>query len=116
MILKAPQWQLPRWAEKGLVGLLILLMSPIIVAVAAVLGLIWLKRKAVGPRRHWTRWFAWYPVRVKSDRSGFGETRWLETVERRSWDFASDTYKRQVGSTWEPYSFAETDTTKEPRP
>lgn len=104
MRLRAPNLRLPRWLEIGLFGLLLLVMSPLIASVAIALGWLWLKRKLIGPRRDWSRWFAWHPVTVWEAR-GRQETRWLEMVERKSWDPFSDIHKRAVGSAWEPASW-----------
>lgn len=61
------------------------LWVPALAMFLALTGLLLLKRKAVGPVRDWSLWFAWYPVRV-----GFNETAWFELVERRSFGVMSD--------------------------
>lgn len=83
---------LPDWLAATLGYSVLLLASPAILAIAALVGVIWLKRKAIGPTEDWGRWFAWYPVRVD-----FADTRWLEMVERRSWGIAQDTQYRASG-------------------
>lgn len=67
---------------------------PIAVAVlpvAAMVGLIWVKRQIVGPRDEWAKWFAWYPVST-----GWDGTRWLEYVERRAWGVMADIQYRAL--------------------
>ena len=31
----------------------------------------------------WHQWYAWYPVKLSSSTERFGETVWLETINRR---------------------------------
>lgn len=78
-----------------------ILIAPVAAIVILIVGTIWLKRKAIGPRKEWGRWFAWYPVSVWLDDHGGRETRWLEWTERKSWDVISDVYHRPVGGIWE---------------
>lgn len=104
MRLRAPNWNIPPWLGKGLFGLFLVVMSPIIAIALLVFAVAWLKRKLIGPRKDWSRWFAWYPVTVRQERGG-DETRWLEMVERKSWGALADIHKRPVGGTWEPASW-----------
>lgn len=104
MRLRAPNVNIPPWLEKGLLGLFLLAVSPIIAAVAAMLAVVWLKRWLIGPRKDWSRWFAWHPVTVQRER-GRSESRWLEMVERKSWGVLADIHKRPIGGTWEPASW-----------
>ncbi|NTF35547.1 hypothetical protein [Agrobacterium rubi] len=70
--------KIPKWVEYTLLAIFMPLIAPLI----AILWLEQQKRKMIGPRAEWSPWFAWHPVR--SDR-GFGNTVWLEWVERRVW-------------------------------
>lgn len=68
----------PGWLAAVLAVPALIIVSPLIIC-------LWFDQayqKRFGPTAEWTRWFAWYPVRA--DR-GFGQSVWLETVERRSW-------------------------------
>lgn len=89
-----PDRSLPKWAEVSLV----VALAPVIVPIAAgVIGLWWLenairkgKRFLMGPQvGRWQRWFAWHPVRLDN---GWGDSVWLEVVERQalgsSYDYA----------------------------
>lgn len=70
---------------------MVVVASPIFIAVALIIGLIWLKRQALGPHREWAKWFAWYPVNTGRD-----GTRWLEYVERRTWGVMADIQYRAL--------------------
>ena len=70
--------ELPSWIGYPMGAVFLVAFSPLLL-------ILWLeaeKRKLIGPRDEWSTWFAWYPVR--SDR-GFGQSVWLEWVERRVW-------------------------------
>lgn len=82
---------IPAWGVE-IIGTFVLLVSlPVLIVLAAIFGAVWVKRRAVGPGRRWSRWFAWYPVRVE-----FNDHRWLETVERRSIGILADTRYRAI--------------------
>lgn len=65
------------------------IMWPLMIATAPVWGLfvgllaasVWFDRR-FGPVAHFTAWFAWRPITTDY---GFGETIWLEQVERARW-------------------------------
>lgn len=80
---------LPEWAVVLLAAPVVAMAIPPAILVAAWVGLVWLKRKALGPDTEWRRWFAWHPAKVD-----WGDWRWLETVERRSFAIMQDTYYR----------------------
>lgn len=77
-------------------GALILISAPIWVPACAMamtfVGLVWLKRKAVGPSTQWARWLAWYPVNVGN--SFDPDWRWLEMIDRRSFGIMCDNQYR----------------------
>lgn len=64
---------------------LLIVISPLLLLsgaiMACILGVWALKRKLLGPRTGWSRWFAWYPVRLGN---WHGPLVWLEWVERRA--------------------------------
>lgn len=82
---------LPKWGENVLVSVFVITGAPALLAIAALVALWWLKRRAIGPRNVWQHWFAWYPVKV-----GFDDVRWLEMVERRSMGIMCDTHHRSL--------------------
>lgn len=84
--------KLPKWAENSLVGVWLIIASPAIVAVVALVAVFWLKREAIGPSDNWDRWFAWHPVNVGC--SFHPDWRWLERVERQSSGIMFDTLYR----------------------
>lgn len=87
--MKFPRQIIPSWGVET-IGLLVLLVgSPFFLFGGVVVGAIWAKRRAIGPGKRWSRWFAWYPVRVD-----FQDSRWLEMVERRSTGMLADTHYR----------------------
>lgn len=83
---------MPDWLGYSILVPVLIGTAPIWLLVAGMLGLQWLKRKAIGPHYHWSRWFAWYPVDT-----GWDGRRWLEWVERRSSHLMSDTQYRLSG-------------------
>lgn len=74
-------------------GLIVLAPAwiPAAAIIAALVSVIWLKRRVLGPQPEWSIWFAWYPVRVS-----FDETAWLEMVERKSTFILGDIYYRAI--------------------
>lgn len=71
--------------EKALEIFLLITISPPLflwgVVMLSILGVWGLKRKLLGPHTTWSRWFAWYPVRLGNWREPLV---WLEWVERRA--------------------------------
>lgn len=70
--------ELPSWIGCLLAPVFFAVFSPLLL----LIFIDRLKRKLIGPTSEWSRWFAWHPVR--GDR-GFGDSVWLEWVERREW-------------------------------
>ena len=91
MQVRKPQGKVFRATLKLLEWLFLVVTSPawlmFIAIFVAVFGAQWFKRKTLGPRRKWERWFAWHPVRINDNT--FGPMHWMEVVERRSWDSTS---------------------------
>lgn len=84
---------IPDWLAWCIAAPMLVLAIPFVALGFALFAVIWIKRKALGPSEAWTPWFAWYPVRVD-----YHDTRWLETVERRSFGQLQDTQFRARGS------------------
>jgi hypothetical protein len=75
----------------------LILISPFLLGIfvfaATIIGIVKTKRFIVGPREYWSKWFAWFPVRVQTE-EGRVESVWLEMIERRSEGTMEDTYYR----------------------
>lgn len=69
----------PGWLLTSFAVTVLVLCSPVILALLALGAGILAKRRAVGPVKDWRPWFAWYPVRLPN-----ADLVWLEVVERRS--------------------------------
>lgn len=72
--------------EKILGNVFIVILFPFLLLLVlwfgVIHGLITAKRWVLGPRKEWSRWFAWYPVRLGNWAAPLV---WLEWVERRSY-------------------------------
>jgi hypothetical protein len=102
--LRAPT--MPKPVEDVIGYTLLVLTAPAWLILAACIGSVWCKRKLIGPREEWCRWFAWYPVRVQWEVER-DEWRWFEVVERRSWSMLGDTYYRPTSFAPTPSAFNE---------
>lgn len=80
--MKIPQLVIPDRLGMVIGWTVLIVISPLLAVMAAMIGCVALKRKVVGPTSDWGRWFAWYPVAVAWEWES--DTRWLEIVERRS--------------------------------
>lgn len=93
MIVREPD-TIPDWLGYSIGIPVLIAVSPVIAGCAIIVGLIWLKRRAIGPNKEWKGWFAWYPVRLRDEHGWPKELRWLEIVERRSFGIMQDTQFR----------------------
>lgn len=70
----------PRWyIEWPILIITVPLWAPLVAALFLTVVISdWLER-TFGPKKKWSRWFAWRPVRIDE---GFGDYVWLENIER----------------------------------
>lgn len=87
---------LPDWLGYSIGIPVLIAILPILLGCAGIFGLVWLKRRVIGPGKEWKRWFAWYPARLLHIHGHTSELRWLEIVERRSFGIMQDTQFRAV--------------------
>jgi hypothetical protein len=83
---------IPAWLGITVSAPLAVVAIPVVAGGFALAGLAWLKRRAIGPTKQWSRWLAWYPVNVGDHFDP--DWRWMEIVERRSFAIMSDTSYR----------------------
>lgn len=88
-----------KWTER----VFIVLTSPIVIPFFAVfIPILWLGLKVddwLGPKRHWTPWFAWRPVKVgwwPPDQRWV----WLEWVERKDNGTGFADYRNDTSECW----------------
>lgn len=87
--------KMPKTAENILVGIIVMIMSPMLLLGFVFFCLLWLKCAAIGPSKSWRKWFAWHPVNVGD--SFDPDWRWLEIIERQSYGIACNTNYRLTG-------------------
>lgn len=75
-------WDPPAWFGWIMAVLLFPIWGPLVAVLWLETSGRRIKRKYLGPYvGRWQRWFAWRPVTLDN---GWGDTVWLETVERQS--------------------------------
>jgi len=82
---------------------LLVLTAPAWLGLLAMIGVAWLKRKAVGPTDEWRPWFAWFPVRADPWDWESDGWRWFEIVERRSTHMMGSTHYRTTPNESTPH-------------
>jgi len=73
--------------------LLVPVWGPVVALLAVALGILWCKRKVMGPSEQWRPWFAWFPITVEPTWDSQQRV-WFEWVERRSGHLMSDASHR----------------------
>ena len=97
---KASPAEMPWWG-----WLLAPIWAPALALAMLAIGLLWTKRRLLGPTDEWRPWFAWHPVDVQVWSEGVWpeeERVWLEWVERRAGHFLGDPAYRTPLSSPEP--------------